>query len=250
MSIQGIMDYLNKLSEWVEPWQLVLGAAILLVLAIVLIIALASRNRKFDNLSDEKEKTDLAVERAAREKEKLLQEKEAAVAQVRAEGDRVIEAKEEQIGAKDSTIGQLETKVDELSKFRDEYIAIPNARVEAGRIIREAKDHAFVVSNRTEMEYAEIIDHANHEAESIRSLAQERLQRSHEALKAALSRANEIVEEAHGSALQISQGSVAYMSAPSLIEAPAVEEVSELENELAEEAEAVTEDAAEETSEE
>lgn len=70
---------------------------------------------------------------------------------------------------------QLRENVEELTRFRNEYIQIPNAKAEATRIIREAKDHAYVVNNRTEMEYAEIIEHANQEAESIRSLAQQRL---------------------------------------------------------------------------
>ncbi len=220
-ALSGFTDVINSVTSAVEPWQFLLAAAILLVLAIVLICALASRNRKFDDLLEEKEKQDYAAQRAEKEKEQLAKEKESSVRQVQAETERVVESKDQQLHEKDAKIAGLENQVDELTRFRDEYVQIPDARVEASRIIREAKDHAYVVSNRTEMEYAEIIEHANQEAESIRSLAQQRLTRSHETLKAALARANEIVEEAQLTASRLTKPGIAYMGAPNLIEAPA-----------------------------
>lgn len=210
----GILESLSNIAQMVEPWQLLIAAVILLVLALILIIALGSRNRKYDVLLDEKEQQDLTVKRMEREAEKAQEQNQIAST-----------AAARDLEEKDTKIVGLEDQVGELTRFRDEYQAIPDARAEANRIIREAKDHAYVVSNRTEMEYAEIIEHANQEAESIRAVAQQRLARSHEALKTALARANEIVEEAHASASRISENAIAYMHAPSLIEAPAEPEV-------------------------
>ena len=111
-------------------------------------------------------------------------------------------------------------KVRELEAFQQEYSAIPDAKAEASRIVRDAKDYAFVMVNRTDREYAEIMQHANEEAEAIRAMAQERLKHSHEALKKALSRASDIIEEAHAEAAKISRE--AYLTAPAtnLLDAP------------------------------
>ncbi|MBR2571208.1 MAG: hypothetical protein IKE30_03670 [Clostridia bacterium] len=121
----------------------------------------------------------------------------AKIAEKEAAFDAGRNALARQLEEKDERIRTLTDQLDVLSRFHEEYKVIPDARAEASRIIREAKDLAFAVSNRTEKEYTEIIDQANREAESVRGVAQARLQRSHEALKSALARANEIIEEAH-----------------------------------------------------
>jgi uncharacterized membrane protein len=188
-------------------WQLLVAIVVLIVLVFTFLFSLADRNRRYDELLEQKQQQEDAARR-------LEDEKEQVVADTRTSANRAIQARDKQID-------QLTDRLNELSKFRDEYRTIPDARAEANRILREAKEHAYVVSNRTEMEYAEIIEHANREAEAIRTLAQQRLARSHEALKAALARANEIVEEAHLAASRVERNGVTYMAAPGLIEAPA-----------------------------
>ena len=165
-------------------------------------------------LQEEKTRQTQAISDVERENLQALSRKDE---QLRAQQRQAQEA----LNDKDAEIENINKNVEELTAFQNEYSVIPDARVEALRIVREAKDHAYVVSNRTEMEYAEIIEHANQEAESIRALAQQRLTRSHEALKQALARANEIVEEARSEAGRISQVAVAHMAPHAMIEVSA-----------------------------
>ena len=207
--LSGFRDVLTRLTDTAEPWHFLLAALILLILSIVLIGALARRNRRYDDLLEEREKQDYAAQRMEKERQQALGERDSALRLAERERERALE-----------DIAQLTGQVGVLTRFRDEYVAIPDARAEAARIVREAKEHAYLVSSRTEMEYAELIEHANQEAESIRSVAQQRLARSHDTLKAALARAKEIVEEAHATSSRLSQMGVAYVPAPRLIEAP------------------------------
>ncbi len=225
--LSGFRDVLTRLTDTAEPWHFLLAALILLILSIVLIGALARRNRRYDDLLEEREKQDYAAQRMEKERQQALGEKDSALRLAERERERALEEKDEQLREKDEQlrekdehIAQLTGQVGVLTRFRDEYVAIPDARAEAARIVREAKEHAYLVSSRTEMEYAELIEHANQEAESIRSVAQQRLARSHDTLKAALARAKEIVEEAHATSSRLSQMGVAYVPAPRLIEAP------------------------------
>lgn len=195
----------------VATWQLWTALALLLVLLIALICALASRRRRIALLLAEKERAGYEAEQLEREHAAELQEKADAL---QAQQDAMEEAQVRQT----RTVNEVTSRAEELQKFHDEYAAIPDAQKEAARIIREAKDHAYIVSNRTELEYAEIIEHANHEAEAIRNTAQQRLNHSHEVLKKALSRASEIVEEAHAEAARIVLEAPARMD---MLEAPA-----------------------------
>ncbi|MEG1193536.1 MAG: hypothetical protein RSG50_09965 [Clostridia bacterium] len=202
---------IDRLLFGVSLWQAALVATLLLVLVILLSCAVARRGRKCAQLSEEKDKESYAAQRAERAADEQAKKAGEAARRLKAKLDG-------EIAQKDEAICALTSSVDQLTRFHDEYAGIPDARAEAARIVREAKDHAYVVANRTEMEYAEIIDHANQEAEAIRALAQQRLTRSHEALKAALARASEIVDEAHAEATRVAQ--IPYTPGPGLIEAP------------------------------
>ena len=75
-----------------------------------------------------------------------------------------------------------------------------SARMEAARIVRDAKDYAFTVASRSDVEYAEMMRHASEEAENLRAQSQQRLDQAHDTLKKALHRATEIIAEAHAEA--------------------------------------------------
>lgn len=210
--MQNLSDFFTGILPGVELWHVALAAVILLVLAIILICALSTRNRKYDELLDEKDAQAIDAQRLREESERALAQKERALESEKAMSEEALREKEKELSA-------LSERVKDLQSFHDEYQAIPDAQTEAGRIIREAKDHAYIVSNQTEMEYAEIIAHANEEAQTLHAAAQERLNRSHEVLKKALARASEIVETAHAEAARI-VALEAPREAP-LIEAPA-----------------------------
>ena len=207
------IDGIDRLIELTEPWQLLAAAVVFLVLCIALFALVCRRGSQLRQLEEEKSRQSQAIGDVERENLLALSRKDE---QLRAQQRQAQDALEE----KDGEIAKIQEAVEELSGFKEEYSIIPDARTEALRIVREAKDHAYVVSNRTEMEYAEIIDHANTEAEAIRALAQQRLARSHEALKQALARANEIVEEARSEAVRIAKIGVNHVAPQAMIEAP------------------------------
>lgn len=183
----------SVLDDWlalVQPWQLLLAAFILLLLVIILIGALSARSRRVRDLENARAENDNALRRAEDEARQALKQKDEELSRKKAEMDRALDESREQAN-------QLSIQINELSTFRSQYIRIPDAKAEARRILREAKDQAFVVSSLAEMEYSEIIAQANKEAESIRDLAQQRLTQSHDALRNALDRASKIIEDAH-----------------------------------------------------
>ena len=169
-AMAGASSVLDGFLGGVQPWQLLLAAVILLVLVIILICALSSRNHKCEALAEAQESAQREARRAQEDSQRQIEEKEKEMRRTLSEKQdelaQVLTEKEKKLNETQEEAQRLKENVQELTHFRDEYIQIPNAKAEATRIIREAKDHAYVVSNRTEMEYAEIIEHANQEAES------------------------------------------------------------------------------------
>lgn len=214
----SISGFFSSIEASVSLWQVALVALLLLILSIILICVLAGRNRKCEEMAEEKERAGYEADRIEHEHRAALSESEDALIATQT-------ACEEELTKKDREIAALRERAADLQKFHDVYSGIPSAQSEAARIIREAKDHAYIVSNRTEMEYAEIIEHATQEAEAMNALARERLNRSHETLKKALARAGEIIEEAHAQAAKM----IAVMPPEKvhLIEAPVEDALSE-----------------------
>jgi hypothetical protein len=54
------------------------------------------------------------------------------------------------------------SRIDQLERMQiDETAFLTGARMEAARIVRDAKDYAFTVASRADVEYAEMMRHAN-----------------------------------------------------------------------------------------
>jgi hypothetical protein len=184
-----------------EPWQiLVVGDALLLVvifLAIGLRIANRSGEVANDALAENAQKLQLAEDKASKVEDQIVkaeEDKRAALAALEREKDRQITENQNQLAL-------AKTRVDQLERMQvDETAFLTGARLEAARIVRDAKDYAYTVSSRADAEYIEIMRHANEEAENLRALSQQRLDQAHETLKKALGRATEIISEARADA--------------------------------------------------
>ena len=253
----GVLSALESVIASLSNFQILLIIALFIVLAIILIAALVSRNRRYEETVEEVERQTRAAEDTRAEARRTLKEKEAEFAQLdeqrrveleqresesrarlaqqeaemneelerqRAEMNEALDAQRAQMNealdAQRAELAEKEQKLEGLRQFHEEYKVVPDAQAEARRIIREAKDYAFSISNRTDREYAEIIQHATEEADAIRAMSQSMLTRSHEALRQAMARAKEIIDEARGEAetirreLSVSAASVALLDRP------------------------------------
>ena len=188
-----------------EPWQILLVIAALFLMLLFLAIGLRVANRSGEAavqaLDETAGKTAEAEKRAAEAEEKAkkaLSEKEEAL--VNSEN-----AKSALLAENAGQLALANNRIEHLERLQsDELAFLSGARTEAARILREAKDYAFTVASRADVEYAEMMRHANEEAESLRALSQQRLDQAHDTLKKALNRATEIIAEAHAEAGRIS----------------------------------------------
>lgn len=223
----GLLSAAEGIVTSLTAVQILLIIAALVALVIILICALSGANQRTEKIQDELSEKEQEFDRQRKQSLSEMEEKRFEMS------DRVRE-KEVQLQNMQQNNEQLQEKVVELERFKADYSVIPDARAEASRIIRDAKDYAFVMGNRSDMEYTEIMEHANEEAEAIRAMAQERLKHSHEVLKKALSRAGDIIAEAHAEAARLN--SEAYLSAPAagMLEEPEnVEQTPEMEDQPA-----------------
>jgi chromosome segregation ATPase len=202
-----------------EPWQILLVVTALVVIAVLLAIGLRVAARSGDAVGEALEESARQLSevqaQAAQAEEKAAQA-EAMVS--KAEVDRqtalkaLEEAKDRQITESANQLALAKSRIDQLERMQiDETAFLTGARMEAARIVRDAKDYAFTVASRADVEYAEMMRHANEEAENLRALSQQRLDQAHETLKKALNRATEIIAEAHAGA---ARGNRAYYEAP------------------------------------
>ncbi len=189
-----------------EPWQILLVIAALLLMLLLLAIGLRFANRSGESavqaLEETAGKVTKAEERAAEADEKAqraLAEKEEALKSIERSKSTLLAENASQLTLAKSRIEQLERQQS------DELAFLSGARTEAARIVRDAKDYAFTVASRADVEYAEMMRHANEEAENLRALSQQRLDQAHDTLKKALNRATEIIAEAHAEAGRISR---------------------------------------------
>ena len=195
-----------------EPWQILLVTAALILMVLFLAIGLRVANHSSDsaamaleenaqqlkNAQDlaakAEEKVSKAEEKATRAEEKASkaqEEKQDAVA-------RLESAKGLQLADSANQLALAKERIAQLERLQgEETVLMASARMEAVRIVRDAKDYAFTVASRADVEYAEMMRHANQEAENLRALSQQRLDQAHETLKKALNRATEIIAEAH-----------------------------------------------------
>ncbi len=191
----------QKVVSAAEPWQILLVGDALLLVVIFLAIGLriANRSGQFaqEALEAHEQKLKLAEDKAAKAEEsiqKAEEDKRAALAALEREKDR-------QIAENQNQLALARTRVDQLERMQvDETAFLTGARLEAARIVRDAKDYAYTVSSRADAEYIEIMRHANEEAENLRAMSQQRLDQAHETLKKALGRATEIIADAHAEA--------------------------------------------------
>jgi len=210
---QAVQEFANELYtgaqriiSTAEPWQILLVLAALVLMLLFLAIGLWVANRSgesaFHALEEAASKAAEAEKRALEAEEKAkraLAEKEEALADSEKTKNALLAESANQLALANSRIEHLERlQADEMS-------FLSSARAEAARILREAKDYAFTVANRADVEYAEMMRHANEEAENLRALSQQRLDQAHETLKKALNRATEIIAEAHAEAGRISR---------------------------------------------
>jgi predicted membrane-bound mannosyltransferase len=207
-----------------EPWQilLVVGALILMVLFLAIGLRVANRSGEGAMMAledgqqqlktaqdqaakaDEKavkaeEKAQKADEKAVKAEEKLTQaqqEKKEALAKLEAESSKGLQLIENQ-----NQLALAKARIEQLERLQsEETMFMTSARMEAARIVRDAKDYAFTVASRSDVEYAEMMRHASEEAENLRAQSQQRLDQAHDTLKKALHRATEIIAEAHAEA--------------------------------------------------
>ena len=180
-----------------EPWQILLVGDALLLVVIFLAIGLRIANRSGeaanDALTENAQHLQLAQDKALKAEEKIEkaeEDKRAALVALEKEKDR-------QLAENQNQLALARTRVDQLERMQvDETAFLTGAKLEAARIVRDAKDYAYTVSSRADAEYIEIMRHANEEAENLRALSQQRLDQAHDTLKKALGRATEIIAEA------------------------------------------------------
>ena len=198
--------------EGAEPWQILVVAGALILMVLFLSIGLKVANRSSETAASALEESarqlkdaqDLAVkaeEKASQAVEKVTQAEEK-VLKAQAEKQEALQSLESvknlQLAENGNQLALARARIEQLERLQsEEAVFISSARMEASRIVRDAKDYAFTVASRADAEYAEMMRHANDEAENLRALSQQRLDQAHETLKKALNRATEIIAEAH-----------------------------------------------------
>jgi chromosome segregation ATPase len=203
-----------------EPWQILVVAGALILMVLFLAIGLRVANRSGENaasaleesarqLKDAQDVASKAEEKVSKAEEKVSQAEEKVI-KAQAEKQEALQsfesAKSLQLAESVNQLTLAKARIEQLERLQsEETVFISSARMEAARIVRDAKDYAFTVASRTDVEYAEMMRHANEEAENLRALSQQRLDQAHETLKKALNRATEIVAEAHAEAGRFSR---------------------------------------------
>jgi hypothetical protein len=188
-----------------EPWQVLLVVAALILMVLFLAIGLRVANRSGEaageELAEHAQKLQLAEDKAAKAEEKASKAEEEVVKaeEEKREALKTLESeKNRQLSENNNQMAVAKTRIEQLERMQiDETAFLAGARVEAARIVRDAKDYAYTVASRADAEYAEMMRHANEEAENLRALSQQRLDQAHDTLKKALNRATEIIAEAH-----------------------------------------------------
>lgn len=198
-----------------EPWQILVVAGALVLMVLFLAIGLKVANHSGESaasaleesarkLKDAQDLATKAEEKVSKAEDKVAQAEEKALkAQVeKREALQGFEsAKSLQLAESVNQLALARTRIEQLERLQSEDVTfIASARMEAARIVRDAKDYAFTVASRADVEYAEMMRHANGEAENLRAQSQQRLDQAHETLKKALNRATEIIAEAHAEA--------------------------------------------------
>jgi F0F1-type ATP synthase membrane subunit b/b' len=183
-----------------QPWQTLLIVSALLLLLLLLGIGLKISNRAGESAAAALDENSRQLETAKSQAEAARREKDETLAKLESAKNQQLENSARQLALANVRIEQLE------QIQTDETAVITASRLEAARIVREAKDYAFTMASRADIEYAEMMRHANEEADSLRALSQQQLDKAHDALKKALTRAREIVEDAHVEAARISSG--------------------------------------------
>ena len=195
-----------------EPWQIlvVTGALLLMVLFLAIGLKVANRSgeaaataldKNAQQIKDAQDQAAKAAEKAAKAEEKVSKAEETAL-KAQAEKQEALRGLEQtknlQIAESVNQLALASARIEQLERLQsEEVVFISNARMEAARIVRDAKDYAFTVASRADAEYAEMMRHASDEAENLRALSQQRLDQAHETLKKALNRATEIIADAH-----------------------------------------------------
>lgn len=181
-----------------EPWQILLVVTALFLMVLSLAIGLKVANRSGDAAVDALEENALQL-KTVQDQVAEAQEKVAKAEEDKQDALKKLEsAKNQQITENANQLALAKSRIDQLERLQtDETAFLSNARMEASRIVRDAKDYAFTVASRADVEYIEIMRHANEEAENLRALSQQRLDQAHDTLKKALNRATEIIAEAH-----------------------------------------------------
>ncbi len=198
-----------------EPWQILVVAGALILMVLFLAIGLRVANRSGETavsaldetarkLKDAQDLASKAEEKITKAEEKVSQAEEKAQ-RAQAEKQEALQglesAKNLQLAEGAGQLALARARIEQLERLQSEDVTfIASARMEAARIVRDAKDYAFTVASRADVEYAEMMRHANDEAENLRALSQQRLDQAHETLKKALNRATEIIAEAHAEA--------------------------------------------------
>jgi cell division septum initiation protein DivIVA len=195
----GMANGFEKLVSSLTSVQLLIVVAGMIVILIALCIALASRGRRIERMRDRIDR----VEHAAREK---------------------VRAAEDETGLFRRQMAEKQAQIDELTRFHDEYSVVGDARLQAQQIIKQAKDHAFVLVSRADKTFEEMSRQMDEEARRSHELYQEHRLRSYDMLKQARQRANEIVQEASAEANGIASQAYIPGGTVHVIDAPAAQE--------------------------
>jgi len=205
---QAVREFFVKIYEGAQsvldasqPWQVLLVIGALLLLVLLLAIGLKVANRAGEAaamaLEESEERARAAQDEAERARERIEKAEEDKAEAL----ERLERAKNQLLSENANQLALARTRIEQLERVQiDESAFLAGVRIEAARIVREAKDYAYTMSNRADAEYAEIMRHAGEEAEALRAMSQQRLDQAHDALKKALHRATEIVQEAHAEA--------------------------------------------------
>ena len=144
----------NGFLAYVQPWQLLLAASILLVLAIILICVASARGRRCDELTEAQESAQQETRRAQDEGRRMVEAKEK-------EMRRVLDQKqEEMLKALAEKEKRLTESREEARQLRKTWRNSPRFGMNTSNSQRQGgghphhpggQDHAYVVNNRTEM---------------------------------------------------------------------------------------------------
>jgi hypothetical protein len=175
-----------------------------LFLAIGLRVANHSSDAAAMALEENAQKLQIAQDLAGKAADKVANAEEKATRAQTEKLDAISKlesAKNLQLADNINQLALAKSRIEQLERLQsEETVFITSARMEAARIVRDSKDYAFTVASRADVEYAEMMRHANEEAENLRALSQQRLDQAHETLKKALNRATEIIAEARAEA--------------------------------------------------